>query len=212
MHTETSISEKGVQRIFEGELLEVRTRGGTLHHLRGVGYHLEDEAVMSARGHVINELSRTTPDSRGVYRAEVIIEGKQKRGGGGQGQAFFPYNWRRSQVLEAIAEAHANRQPHNVGEQGRFFKGRTARGMQIVMELDEAGRVVNAFPLRAKVNPRREALYKIDRGLQRKGKYVCGKCHSLKYLCCPFGHGDPKRRGIIARLKKLAQCLRSKLR
>jgi hypothetical protein len=211
MQSETILSEKGMRRIFEGELIEVRTGAGAVHHLRALGFHFEDESVLTARGHRIDEYSRTTPDSRGVYRAGVILEGKQRRGGGGQ--CFFPYNWRRSQVMEAIAEAYASREAVNWTEQGRFYKGQTARGMRIVMELDEEGRVLNAFPLRAKTNKAREALYRIDRGLQKKSRYVCGRCQNMKRFCCPFGHGGPgRKKSLWSRIKKLAKVIRQGLK
>jgi hypothetical protein len=77
-------------------------------------------------------------------------------------------------------------------EQGNFFEGHTSEGMRIIMELDAAGLVIDAFPLRAKVNQKKEALHRIKQGTQTRSRYVCGECQSVKVLVCPNGHGQKR--------------------
>jgi hypothetical protein len=194
------ISEIRMLRIFEGELVPQPTRDGRIDHYQVRGFHLEDAAIMAAHGHTVDERTRTSPDSRGVYRAQVLMFGSKKRH---HGAGFFPRGWTRGQVIAAIGQAFTNRQPSTWGEFKNCFKGRTETGMQIVMQLDDAGLMLDAFPLRSKVNPRTEALWRIEHGLQKRSRHVCSQCGRLRVLCCPAGHKVRWRR-----LKKIRRALK----
>src|SRR5690625_6579560 len=52
-------------------------------------------------GKIIKD-TKTQPDKNGVYRAKVVINGKEKR----LPSSFFPENWDRTDVLKAIHEAY----------------------------------------------------------------------------------------------------------
>ncbi|MGB8511136.1 MAG: EndoU domain-containing protein [Pyrinomonadaceae bacterium] len=190
---EQIISEQGRVRIFEGQAIPQNMRDGVVHHYMMRGFHLEDPAVVAARGHIIYEDTRTSPDSRGIYRATVLMYGRKRR----DGSAFFPRDWTREQVARAIAQAYANREPYKWGEFVNCYRGTTETGMRIVMELDRDGLVLDAFPRRAKLHQGREALWRIERGYQKRSRYVCAKCRSIKTLCCPHGHNAPAKRRVL---------------
>jgi len=181
MYEGSIITERGERRIFEGEVL-----GAGRSRVRG--FHLEDEAVMVARGIVVVERSRSASDSRGVYRVQVAMQGNMRNG---SYDVMFPRGWTRDQVRQAIAEAHATRE---AAPRGGLYKGRTRSGMVIRMELDESGGVVDAWPVRAGKglsNRRRDARFRVERGAIKKHREVCGQCHALKVPVCPNGHHTP---------------------
>jgi hypothetical protein len=187
------ISEQGVKRIFEGELVPQRKRSGEVHCYIARGFHLEDPAMMAVNGYIINEVSRTSPDSRGVYHVSVWMYGRRRN------SAFFPRHWTREQVAQAIAQAYESREPFKWGEFVNCYKGSTETGMRIVMELDEMGLVLDAFPKRAKVSQKKNALWRIENGLQVKSRFVCSQCKQIKILSCPHGHNLPMRKWSFAK-------------
>ena len=203
MHEIFAISEEGERRIFEGELVGVR---GNRARVRG--FHLEDSAVMEAQGITIVEATRTATDSRGVYLAQIEMQGASRKPSYG---GFFPVDWSRDDVRAAIAEAYSTRWPIGWTDAGDFYRGQTRAGMRIVMELDERGRVLDAFPLRAGkglANRKRDALFKVERGIKKSDRLVCGECHALKVLVCPNGHGASfHQRGLARRVFSLARRL-----
>ena len=58
---------------------------------------------------------------------------------------FFPKNWSRQQVVDAINEAYDSkvRQPGSKN----VFVGRTEAGMLIKLRLDADGKITTAFPM-----------------------------------------------------------------
>jgi hypothetical protein len=185
-------SSDGLHRIFEGELEANRTRGGEVNHYRVRGFHFEEAATMIARGIVIDEASRTSMDGRGVYRAGFTLKGSGRCTPTASG--FFPVQWSREQVVSAIGEAYETRTL--IVAHQRIYEGRTREGMKIRLWLDEADNILDAMPLRAKVNRRREAQWKLKRGLSKRSRHVCGDCQSLKVYVCPKGHRLPAPIGV----------------
>lgn len=195
------VSEQGLARIFEGVKVAKLTRAGLVDHYRVRGFHLENAAVMAAHGYTANENTRTSPDRHGVYRVGVQMYGKRRNIGSG----FFPREWTREQVINAISEALTNKEPYQWGEFERCYIGRTQAGMRIVMELDDAGLVLDAFPLRRPCKAKTEALWRVQTGRQRRSKFVCSECGRLKSLCCPAGCDSPPP--LYKRLPKKARRL-----
>jgi len=194
------ISDEGEGRIFAGQVLKVR--GG---RARARGFHLEDEAIKRERGIRVIEATRTAPDSRGVYLAQIELDGASRKAAYG---GFFPAGWSRERVREAIAEAYSTRRPRGWVDGGNFFEGKTGEGIKIVMELDESGRVLDAFPLRAKnANHRKhDAQFRVARGISKGHRLVCGECHAVKIAVCPNGHSWPL--GQVGRWRQLWWMLR----
>jgi hypothetical protein len=178
-------TEKGERRIFEGELVAVS--GG---RARVRGFHLEDAVVMCARGIVIDEATRTAPDGRGVYLARITMQGAKRMPAS---SGFFPLGWSRESVRTAITEAYQVRKPRRWVEAGNFYAGRSRSGVLIIMELDERGRVLDAFPMRARNanNRKRDAKFRVERGVIKKSRLVCGQCRAAKVMVCPNGHNSP---------------------
>ena len=60
-------------------------------------------------------------------------------------RTFFPKNWSRQQVVDAINEAYDSkvRQPGSKN----VFVGRTEAGMLIKLRLDADGKITTAFPM-----------------------------------------------------------------
>ncbi len=129
----TSINE---QHIFKGEVktAENGERVATGHHLEG------------ATGHVkIIESTRSKTDSNGVFKARVeMLDRKsgnwiEKK----QFSTFFPDSYSAVDARRAISEAFGNRLRLN----GDLFSGLSARGIRVLMAVDELGNVTMAYPL-----------------------------------------------------------------
>lgn len=194
------ISVRGLTRIFEGELVPQRTRGGGVNHYRVRGLRFEDSATLAAIGGAVDESSRSSSDARGIYFASVVLRGVARKGGY---HSFFPRDWTQALVVKAVEAAYQNKQQINWVEAGNFFEGRTPDGMRVLLELDEVtGQVIDAFPRREKLKPNLEALWRIQRGRQKRSKLVCSKCQSLKVLICPKWHDAPRKLGWVERVRR----------
>ncbi|MBU5468210.1 EndoU domain-containing protein [Virgibacillus sp. MSJ-26] len=101
---------------------------------KAVGYH--HESMMG--GKIIKD-TKTQPDKNGVYRARVVINGKEKR----LPSSFFPENWDRTDVLKAIHEAYENK--HRIGN--NKYEGTLSNGMRIQMYVNKDGTIATAFPI-----------------------------------------------------------------
>ncbi len=192
---ESIFSEKGLERIFEGEMVAHRKRDGTVNHYAFRGFHLEEAATMAKRCILMDEKTRTSPDSRGVYRARFTYWGKRRTG------TFFPAGWTKTQVCSAIAEAYENRERFATGEAGSFYTGKTREGIGIILQLDDDDLVLDAIPQRAKVNRNTEAKFQIERGTIKSNRRVCKRCGAVKVRVCPTGH-DTQRRGVMRYVRR----------
>ncbi|WP_420768230.1 EndoU domain-containing protein [Parageobacillus thermoglucosidasius] len=120
-----SIFSKGVMKhIFHGEVNKKRN---------AVGYHHE-----SMMGGKIIEVT-DPPNQYGVYRAIVEIEGKGKR----VPSTFFPKDWNRVQVVDAIKQVYQNKRLIK----DNLYEGTLPNGMRIQMRLDSEGKVKTAYPM-----------------------------------------------------------------
>jgi hypothetical protein len=194
MQIEEVFSERALATIFDGEVVPQLRRDGTIHHLRARGFRYES-AETKAAGCSIIEASRLMPDGKGVYRASVDVRGVERDQ---SKSAFFPSHWTRGEVIAAILEAYANRAA--VGATERLYKG-TGRGVAILLYLDKQDRVVDAMPIRRKVNARRAAIYQFER-TGKRSKKLCAICDKPKIRVCPDGHNFNQRRSLVGRLKK----------
>ncbi len=59
---------------------------------------------------------------------------------------FFPKDWGRAQVLNAINEAYENKRIIN--HQSGLYTGRTFDGLTIRMYINSEGKINTAFPIR----------------------------------------------------------------
>jgi hypothetical protein len=165
-------AEGALDRIFYGELDPNKRTDGTIAHYRVRGFrHESDEATR--RGAVKVEASHTHTEASGVYSASVMVQGMKRRQ---SHSVFFPATWTPHEIELAIAEAYEGRQ---ATRRSRWFKGKTSGGIEIFMELDASGRVLDARPRTP--------------SLPRRRKAQCGMCGDGLIRVCPRGHGAPSR-------------------
>ncbi|MFJ8068433.1 T7SS effector LXG polymorphic toxin [Peribacillus sp. NPDC096447] len=113
-----------MRHVYHGE---INRRG------KAVGYHHE-----SMMGGKIVPGTEETPDINGVYRAKVEVNGVMKIAK----STFFPKDWDRVKVNNAINEAFENKI-----KDGNRYVGRTSSGIDIGMYLNRDGTIATAFPL-----------------------------------------------------------------
>ena len=122
LKSDTIFSENALEHIFHGN---INGRG------RPSGYHHENinsEATLS---------NISKPDKFGVYEAIIELNGKQKF------STFFPKEWNRVQVLNAVKEAHSSLKINGSG----WHIGTTKEGMEIKMWINDKGMIDTAFPI-----------------------------------------------------------------
>jgi hypothetical protein len=117
--------------IFFGE---VDTKQG-----RSLGWHYEPSADRT-KGTYVKEGTRSAPDKHGVYEANVVIEGIQKK----EKSSFFPKDWTEEQVEKAVLEAYENGKPY--ADRPWIIEGRTPGGMKIEIRT-RGGRIQTAYPV-----------------------------------------------------------------
>jgi Bacterial EndoU nuclease len=101
---------------------------------KAVGYHHE-----SMMGGKLVPGTETKPDKNGIYKAKVEVEGERKLAK----SSFFPKDWNRVQVLEAINEAYDSKRQIDDNK----FLGKTSSGIHIEMYLNKDGSIATAYPI-----------------------------------------------------------------
>ncbi|MGA6841440.1 T7SS effector LXG polymorphic toxin [Priestia megaterium] len=122
------VTSHTVEHVFHGQVNRRQ---------KAVGYHHES---MMGGGKVVEVID--PPDSRGIYRAKVSVNGIEKI----PVSTFFPKDWNRAQVLNAINEAYENKRIIN--RQSGLYAGRTSEGLTIRMYINSEGKINTAFPIR----------------------------------------------------------------
>jgi hypothetical protein len=112
---------------------------GTVKGNNAGGYHWEGDP--NTPGTVIPG-TETTPDARGVYEAQVSVNGVDKTANGGY-SSFFPKSMSKEDVLNTIDEAYNNR----VYLRGNIYQGDTSSGIVVQMYLNSSDQIISAFPL-----------------------------------------------------------------
>ncbi|MBT2217983.1 EndoU domain-containing protein [Virgibacillus dakarensis] len=128
--TRNKYSLKTMKHLFLGEMNKRN---------KAVGYHHE-----SMMGGKIVPGTKTLPDKNGVYEANVIIEGTKKLAP----SSFFPEDWNRVKVIEAVGEAYLNKKHIK----RNFYSGTTSSGIEVLMYLNKDGSIATAFPRYLKTN------------------------------------------------------------
>ena len=107
---------------------------------RVVGFHYEG---MPYSGGKVTPGTAEAPNSYGVYRAKVEVDGVAKTSNDGY-STFFPKNMSPQEVVDSINEAYSNRilvqNTHNK------YNGTSTRGFTIDMYIDKSGNITSAFP------------------------------------------------------------------
>ncbi len=119
---------------YNTETMEHIFHGEINRRDKAVGYHHE-----SMMGGSIIPGTETLPDINGVYRANVEISGIRKIAK----SSFFPKEWDRVQVLQAINEAFENKRL--IGN--NKYSGTSSSGITIEMYLNGDGKIATAYPI-----------------------------------------------------------------
>ncbi|MCY8232349.1 EndoU domain-containing protein [Priestia endophytica] len=122
---------KTMKHIYHGEVKWNRREKKN----KVVGYH--HESMMG--GAKLVPGTETKPDKNGIYKAKVEINGEIKLAK----SSFFPKDWNRVQVLEAINEAYDNKTQIDENK----FSGKTSSGIWIDMYLNKDGSIATAYPI-----------------------------------------------------------------
>jgi hypothetical protein len=205
MQSESVFAEGAIERIFNGDTVQHLRKSGEVEHTRARGFHYEDAAVMRERGIEIIEESRTSSDTRGVYKASIKIQGHRRRG---THYGFFPLSMSRDEILKAIVEAYEHRKAVKVSNP-KLCKGEGG-GLPVFMQLDDAGRITDAWPRRAKYTRQQRAIW-LYATTGKRSKLLCPVCLQPKTLCCSHGHWPPRSRKTLRRqlLKLVRQTIKS---
>ncbi|MDZ4443267.1 EndoU domain-containing protein [Bacillus cereus] len=116
-----------MEHLFHGELKQ------KWWGLKAVGYH--HESMMGG-----GEIVRIThaPNSAGVYRAKVKVDGETKNAL----SSFFPKDWDRVQVLDSIKEAYDNK----IQVDTVRYVGQTSHGFKVEMIIQN-NEIITAYPV-----------------------------------------------------------------
>lgn len=138
-------AEHTVPPRLAGVILSAEAREHLLYgHLdpktgRATGWHYEPTGS-AEKGTYVIQGTRSEPDVRGVFEANVMIEGVKKKAR----SSFFPGHWTIAEIEAAIDEAYQSRKPMPRGGQ---FEGRTNDGMIIEMDINPKGQIQTAYPV-----------------------------------------------------------------
>jgi hypothetical protein len=166
-------ADKGISTIFEGTLRSHSDK----QTIQVIGYRLE-----ATRRENVRVIARMPEDSKGVYKATTFFD-NHRRKGKRKKSTFFPRSWTKDKVVTAIYEAYQNKNISNDIE--NEYLGKSSEGMNIILCLNEASQVIDAFPVRDAV----------IQNHKRKSKRLCQTCHQPKHYICPEHH-NYKKKGI----------------
>jgi hypothetical protein len=146
--------------VFHGRLWDTRKKNQTKPRPKVSGIHYEGAGVASIVGVRVIENTRSNKDCRGVYTAVVSV----KRDGlvGRRHTSFFPAEWTRQEVLDAIREVYEQKPKDN---RTWGWSGYSSEGVKILMLLDKEQKIVTAWPKRSY---RRAALRRQDARRRQK--------------------------------------------
>jgi hypothetical protein len=179
-------ADKGISTIFEGALLSHLDK----QTVEVIGYRLE-----TIKRENVRVIARMPEDINGIYKATTFFD-NQRRRGKRRKSSFFPKSWTKDEVISAIYEAYQNKTVRNNVE--NEYVGKTSNGMNIILCLDEANQVIDAFPIRDVI---------IEGNRKRKSKRLCQTCRQPKHYICPEHHNYKKKgiRKVLAIIKRYSR-------
>ncbi len=125
-----------LEHIFHGE---INKKG------KAVGFHYEGAENMQAVNKTRPSTITKQPDKNGVYEAIVEVQGKSKKAP----SSFFPKNWTKNDVVNAINDAYTNKIP-DLKKGNNYFEGKSNNGVTVGMYLNKDGTIATAFPIHGK--------------------------------------------------------------
>ena len=106
------------------------------------GYHYS--RIKDARGYIL-PFAREYTGSYGAYKAKIAVDGMIKAANSGY-SSFFPDAMTPQEVIDAINEAYNNMSRINSSESDNAFAGFALNGMEIIIFVDNRGKIISAFP------------------------------------------------------------------
>ncbi|MBQ8692507.1 MAG: EndoU domain-containing protein, partial [Synergistaceae bacterium] len=120
-----------VNHIFMGEIKDGAASG----------YHYS--RIKNARGYILPAADKEYISGYGAYKAKIAGDGMIKDANSGY-SSFFPDAMTPQEVIDAINEAYNNKS--RVDEDDNAFAGFAANGMEIIIFVDNRGKIISAFP------------------------------------------------------------------
>jgi hypothetical protein len=183
--------------IFNGALIPISKRElNQVRDYKVIGYRLE-----SVKSEKVRVTARMPEDLNGVYTATTYFGGVRRKGKS-TSSVFFPRDWTKDEVVEAIFEAYQNKAIRHIAE--RQYVGKTQKGMSIILWLDKAGKVIDAMPFR-------DLILEINRRM--KAKKFCKICEQPKhYICLEHNPHKKKQQSVFNEIRKTANRFLRKVR
>jgi Bacterial EndoU nuclease len=179
-------ANNGLSNIFDGSLREqIDEYKNNIHHTRVVGFRFE-----SAGRENIKVIPSQPEDKNGVYTAKVLFDGVRRKGSS-HTSAFFPKHWTQDDVIKAVAEAYENKVLRN--NETNKHVGKTQKGMQIILWLDNAGKILDAMPVQDVLKPLKN---------KKKLKGTCQTCGKTKHRICLDHNTYFPKKSIFKKLYK----------
>jgi hypothetical protein len=135
------------------------------HGAHSGGFHYEGAGMRAQFGARVIEETRAAIGGKGIYTADVMIRGGQKK----TVSHFFPQSWTRLQVVEAIKEAYATRRQLRGARQWMQGWSETYN-MRIIMHVDNEGHLCTAFPTKGKPRTPEQIEKRREYRLRRKAR------------------------------------------
>lgn len=130
-----AVTADALEHVFHGEV-KTGKKGA-----RSVGFHYEGAEMQATKKTRVVTITKT-PDAKGVYEAEVEIQGISKK----SKSSFFPKTWTKNDVVNAINEAYINKTFPDASN-ALYFEGKSSSGVIVGGYLNADGTVATAFPL-----------------------------------------------------------------
>lgn len=190
MQQETEIfASEGLSNIFNGNLVQNNAANSSQQY-KVIGYRLQ-----SVYRENINVIAKSLETPEGIYQGTTFLNGVRRKGCNADG-LFFPKDWTRENVIDAISEAYQNKILKNADKQ--IFKGETSSGMKIDLWLDENEKVTDAMPFREHLPKKRKKRSKVKH---------CKQCGQPKHYICQTHHNF-KKQGFAKIYSKIRRCWR----
>ncbi len=106
---------------------------------QATGYHYD--GIEDSDGEIV-EGTKSEPDSDGIYKAQVEVNGIAKSGNRGY-SSFYPEDMSPQEVIDAINEAYEDREHYT----GNVYAGESDGGILIEMYLTDDDKIISAFPV-----------------------------------------------------------------
>lgn len=171
--------DEGLSNIFNGKLIP---SSNPERPFEVIGYRLE-----SVKRDNVRVITKSKTDSKGIYRATVYFDGVRRKGKSRSG-LFFPDNWSKEDVINAVSNAYQNGNFVDLGN--NYFTGQTSDGTKIILLLDGDRKIIDAMPWSDEI-----------KRLRKKPK-LCTQCGKHKQtICLDHNPYQKKQKTILKQIR-----------